>query len=47
MKRAVPTPPARGVVDPAMCRHPRERVSVGKLPSLLNRKPYVGDFVDR
>ena len=23
MKRAVPTPPARGVVDPAMCRHPR------------------------
>ena len=25
VKRAVPTPPARGVVDPAMCRHPRER----------------------
>ena len=23
MKRAVPTPPERGVVDPAMCRHPR------------------------
>ena len=23
MKRAVPTPPARGVVDPAICRHPR------------------------
>ena len=23
MKRAVPTPPVHGVVDPAMCRHPR------------------------
>ena len=32
VKRAVPTPPARGVVDPAMCRQPRERAQ-GKQPS--------------